>query len=553
MKNISKIKMVKKVLVITLIGSFILSMHSCLDIPDVAVGTLQEAAATDTLGSLDVAERMLLQAQYHVVSYQEHKYQYQRNLHIDNYSGYFACPHSFDGRLTSTYVHNVDFSTGPLAEFQRLSRQVVPVMASASRFKAPELKAIATILFCYGAQEYADVHGPMPYTDMKMLKNEGVITYEPLDQVYASILNDLSDAIDTLKKVSSSPTKEQLSRLQKIDKIAGQKFENWVKLANTLRLRMALHMVKVDAGKAQEIAEAAVASGVLEYTDNDIELNIENEQRPNPLYVCHFLWVDSRLSASMENILKRLKSPLLEAVFERNHDIDLYDKNGKLALPVNSEFIGVRTGIELRPQSFDKDYLLFSRFNDAFAPMSIMKVSESLFLRAEGALRGWNMGGTTEMLYNSGIRKSLETRYLDYAYDDYIALKKAEPIDYVDYYNQSNNIKGSVTIGVAWDDADSREIKLEKIITQKWLGIFPMGMEAWTEYRRTGYPKLFPAVSDEGDGSIDLNIGIRRIPFVRESKMGVDEADVDRTAVPALGGPDEQGTRLWWDIAIGNF
>ncbi len=48
-------------------------------------------------------------------------------------------------------------------------------------------------------------------------------------------------------------------------------------------------------------------------------------------------------------------------------------------------------------------------------------------------------------------------------------------------------------IGIPWvDGAENFERNLERIIVQKWIAIFPLGVEAWSEHRRTGYPKLLP-------------------------------------------------------------
>ena len=52
-------------------------------------------------------------------------------------------------------------------------------------------------------------------------------------------------------------------------------------------------------------------------------------------------------------------------------------------------------------------------------------------------------------------------------------------------------MKALITTTPDFDDAANQEEQLEKIITQKWIACWPEGMEAWTEQRRTGYPKLF--------------------------------------------------------------
>ena len=101
-------------------------------------------------------------------------------------------------------------------------------------------------------------------------------------------------------------------------------------------------------------------------------------------------------------------------------------------------------------------------------------------------------------------------------------------------------------IGVAWDDTDDNEIKLEKIITQKYIALFPLSTEAWTEMRRTGYPKLFAVLNpDDGDGSVLPGEMIRRIPWVPTDPR--IQSIVNTYAIPALGGSDQQATRLWWD------
>lgn len=39
----------------------------------------------------------------------------------------------------------------------------------------------------------------------------------------------------------------------------------------------------------------------------------------------------------------------------------------------------------------------------------VMNAAESYFLRAEGVIKGWNMGGTVEALYKKGIECAMKT------------------------------------------------------------------------------------------------------------------------------------------------
>ena len=61
----------------------------------------------------------------------------------------------------------------------------------------------------------------------------------------------------------------------------------------------------------------------------------------------------------------------------------------------------------------------------------------------------------------------------------------------------------------------------DSIITQKWIAIFPLGLEAWAEHRRTGYPKLLPAVENKDpNNSVNVTIGPRRLPFPADEYTG---------------------------------
>ena len=66
---------------------------------------------------------------------------------------------------------------------------------------------------------------------------------------------------------------------------------------------------------------------------------------------------------------------------------------------------------------------------------------------------------------------------------------------------------------VKWKEADPTETKFERIATQKWISMYPDGQEAWTEFRRTRYPKIFPVVVNNSGGLINSTTQVRRLPF----------------------------------------
>ena len=105
------------------------------------------------------------------------------------------------------------------------------------------------------------------------------------------------------------------------------------------------------------------------------------------------------------------------------------------------------------------------------------------------------------------------------------------------------NISALGTITIKWEDGGFEE-QLERIITQKWIAMFPNGQEAWSEFRRTGYPRIFPVRNNQST-DINTETQIRRVIFP-QSEYSNNLTAVNR-AISLLGGPDSGATKLWWD------
>lgn len=506
-----------------------------------------------------------------------HKYQYQRNLNVDVFAGYFALTHNFDGRQPTTYYYpNNPFIRGPYGETVKIFSLLAPAIAHGTSFGRSDLSAIAKIMYGYSMLAVTDAMGPVAYHDWKVLKERYPIEYSSSEETYDSILVDLQTAVDTLMKYQ--PTVAQLMKVEGKEKGSPCSWEwrRWVKFANSIQLRMAITMSNVKPAKAQEIAERVVNHeiGVLEEDDDDIALSAkENIQRypsgeqgqNHPLFTIANSWNDTRLHAQLENVCKRYEHPLLEHYFVKNGlggtpqmQADLTDRRtGARSASKGSVYVGIRQGVMLRTRSSvaENPYLAFSSLSleNVASKMDFpwLKVTEVLFCRAEGALRGWNMGGTAKEFYETGVRRGFSDIGEIGKYFSYIAKTSVKNVDYVDYFDQDNNIKGRVNVGVAWNEADDNELKLEKIITQKWLAIFPMGMEAWTNFRRTGYPRMFPVkINLWTVGRVDDEVQIRRIPWDEAPTLSDDLENYNKYVVPKCeNGLNEGGNPLWWDIS----
>lgn len=522
-------------------------------------------------------EGQLQTAMGYVIDYRIHKYQYQRNLNVDVYAGYFALTHNFDGRQPTTYYYpNNPFIRGPFGETQKIFQVVAPAIMYGTSFGRSDLAAIGKILYAYSILNVTDAMGPVAYHDWKVLKERYPITYCSSEEAYDSIIYDLQTAVDTLMKYQPSIT--QLMKVEGKEKGSPCSWDwrRWVKFANSVQLRMAITMANVKPDKAREIAERVVNMdpGVLDESDDDIAFSAEEnlqvfpggeQGQNNPLFSIANSWNDTRLHANLENVLKRYDHPLLQHFFVKNGEggtpamqDNIYDRRtNQLALRKGAEYVGIRQGIMLRTRSSIKEnpYLGYSSLSlqtvAGKMPFPWMKVAEVQFCLAEAALRGWNVGVTAQEAYEIGIRRGFTEIGKLGNFFGYITKTGVRDVDYVDYYDQDNNIEGRVNVGVQWNDADDNEIKLEKIITQKYIANFPMSMTAWVDFRRTGYPRMFPVkVNLWNVGRVDDEIQLRRIPW-DESPLLSDEMQNYTTYVlpKCEGGINEGGNPLWWDIS----
>lgn len=486
------------------------------------------------------------------------EYQLIQNLNADLYSGYFAVPTPFAGNNNnSLYAMHDGWNNFKL---DKLLLQVVkPMTTLLSVNKEEDYIAIAKVLRVAGASKITDTYGPMPYS--KTMQGGLVAEYDSQEAIYLSFFEDLKDATDKLTAFIDK-NGDQPSRLV-FDKMCGGKHTTWLRFANTLRLRLAMRVVKVNPELAKKEAEAAVANkyGVLTSADPNIEVRMATIN--NPLLVISRDYNDCSIGASFQSILQGYNDPRLTKMampvgwkIGKDGPMDIVDKDGN-ATGYIGKVVGVRNGFSVPDAGQYKMYSIIQApaagqpVYSSDYPLPIMKRAEAYFLRAEGALRGWNMGGTAENFYADGIR----TSFADYKLEDqaaaYIADDTRMAADYVDPYEPANNIAAMNNVTVKFGGTD--EEKLQKIITQKWIANFPEGQEAWSEYRRTGYPKLFPIVENRSSYPQLTNLGIRRMPFTRDEKNN-NAAGVEG-GYKILGGKDKDNiaTRLWWDVDKANF
>lgn len=462
-------------------------------------------------------------------------YQVAQGLTSDLYSGYIA--------PTGTWysgVHNGSyyFITGWIEKtFTSGFSSIMPAWQSivevADEQDLPEVSAVATVVKVEAMHRVADAYGPIPYINYGSgsIQND----YDALADVYAKFFEELDNAIDVLTNyVNGNPSAKIL---ENYDAIYEGDASKWVKFANTLRLRLAMRIVYANSALAQTEAEKSINNpfGVITAENERAALKHSSDLvYYHPLYdiAYNFNEGEARMSASMDAYMNGYNDPRLAVYF-------------KPALS-DGGYHGVRLGIST---SVWTKYVgaNISNLNVDQSTTEIvwMTAAESYFLRAEGALRGWSMGGTAQELYESGIAVSFGENNVNGA-ENYLADATSTPLAFTDHAEGSSlNAPAPGDITIAWDGGATFERNLERIITQKWIALYPDGPEGWAEFRRTGYPKLLPVVSNNSNGTINTDTQVCRIPYP-QSEYNNNSAGV-QVGVSKLGGQDTGGTKLWWD------
>ncbi|EJX09030.1 hypothetical protein, secreted [gut metagenome] len=459
-------------------------------------------------------------------------FQRAEDLFGNMYSGYFAGTQSWEGGTNgTTYVVSDEWRNCPFqsafVEFLsswNILRQKVD--------STSVLFAVGEVVKVTAMHKATDIYGPIPYTRFGLTNP---VPYDTQEEVYKSFFKELDHAINVLTKFDQANPNS--TSLVKFDLIFNSDLRKWIRYANSLKLRLAMRVSAVYP-EAQQIAESAVKHpyGVIEDNDNNPAMQSNGALSftyHNPI---HSIWSpegyeEDVMGATMDSYMNGFEDPRRSAYF---------------SLADNGVYRGLRNG-HSNGNVFKGDKGLSRPNIQQDTPYLWMTAAEVYFLRAEGALRNWNMGGTAKEFYEAGIRASFNQYGLKDV-ESYLSSEK-KPAKYPGFKSSPSAPAASTVITVKWID-NGEEKQWEQIMTQKWLAMYPLGQEAWSEFRRTGYPRLYPIV-DNKSTDISSALQIRRVPFPYSEYQG-NKVEVEK-AVQLLGGPDSGATRLWWDVQDKNI
>lgn len=473
-------------------------------------------------------------------------FQIMQNLNVDMFSGYFHDMASKFADMNSTYNLNDGWNSSNWNYTYQIGVSAINKSLDVNE-SSKHFTALTLIYKVAMMHRLTDQYGTVLYTDF--------LNFVPDTQkdAYVAMFADIDRALALLDEAKKEGVDDNLvgkfDILMKHDK----SFSHYAKWANSLRLRLAMRVSNVDAALAKAEASKALTdkNGLLETNLDNVAVHADGDNYKNPLGTIGLGWWEVYMNASMESFLVGYDDPRADKYFTPSYGgVEGLDESFKTRFDYTGKQKGIPQGFNYNVPAECNHYKYHSRATiQITTDAPIMTSAEVWFLRAEAALRGYS-SENVKSCYEKGVTLSFEqwgaTGVADYLASD------ATPSDYKDVFFEKNDMKALSTITPKWDDSANNETKLERIITQKWLAIYPEGAEAWAEQRRTGYPQLFKVLTNHSPGgSIDTQAMIRRIPF--PSSLASSQPALYDQLVKNLNGADNGGTRLWWDAGKNNF
>jgi len=385
--------------------------------------------------------------------------------------------------------------------------------------------ATARIWKVYIMHRITDLYGDVPYSEAGKGFPDLIFTpkYDAQSAIYANMLSELEASVKALD--ATKPT------FGAADLIYAGNIDKWKKFANSLMLRLGMRLSKVDNAQAKVWVQKAIAGGViLNAADNAIVIYTDGPQNHNRnpfVYTTRTRdFVPNSFGRTNIEGGKFSKTFIDHLVKTADPRLNVISGVWINKIQDNSTAVqkGFQNGLSVAPSpdalgTFSEP--LQTTIFKMDAPAIVLANAETQLLLAEASVRGWN-SASDEELYKSAIAASLSN------YQIYGASAMIAP-DKITAFLADKTLKGT------------NEEKLEKIQTEFWVALFGDEIEAFSNLRRTGFPKLTPVnfPGNATSGTIPRRI---RYPSVESASNATNYK-----AAVAKQGADLLTTRVWWD------
>lgn len=332
---------------------------------------------------------------------------------------------------------------------------------------SPHYQGVAKILKAFTYQQVVDTWGDVPYSQAQLLSANTQPAYDDDATIYPKLITLLTEAVTDMN-ASSSALSPGTNSLMYTNATWATARAFWIKLANTLRLRLLIHYSKKDPAFCVAQITALVNSGAVFMASNADSFqmafyDIANQRNPISAFEVsrpNYLFADQRMLSLMtpKNDPRRpfyftdfpvgsgtyvaVSATALPGTPNNNYSRIHTFLRGALVTPGAGTNSGVYTGA---------------------APQRMLPYAEYCFIRAEAALMG--APGSAQQFFTDGITASMQEAGVS-------------PANITTYLTANGTLAGT------------NAQKLQQIIEEKYIALFGVSGEPWSDWRRTGYPSI---------------------------------------------------------------
>lgn len=362
---------------------------------------------------------------------------------------------------------------------------------------------IASVLRAYTFQVLTDLYGDIPYSEALLGSGNITPSVDFGGDVYTGLLAEIDAA---LAKYNGNPV---ASTVGAQDAIYGAEMSDWVKFANTLKLKLYIRMAYTSQANASAVTALLNADNFIT-SDANFALYEDAQNKANPFYdvqIDHLGDVNNIASLSLLQFLDDNIDPRQAAIYRTNSSnvfrgIDQGDR-GSYASEVASDFS--------RPNII------------ATTPVYLMTVAESNFLQAEALIR-YSNGSGAKSKYDAGVISSFAT------------------------YGVSG-AQALIGAGGAYEYVASADVEtaLRQVMIQKWVSLANVNnIEGFFESNRTQYPETV-ILGNEDYTSGNFVASVSSVLTGVQTPNTIFYPDTETSKNPNITQKTSITEKVWWD------
>ncbi|RNL50551.1 SusD/RagB family nutrient-binding outer membrane lipoprotein [Pedobacter jejuensis] len=377
---------------------------------------------------------------------------------------------------------------------------------------------IAEILKAYGYSQMVDIYADVPFTDVNKLVSEGKFgaKFDKGADIYPQLIALLDKGIADLNVTATNNSVPGND-----DVIYKGNISRWIKAANTIKLKLLLQQ-RLTKNVTADINALITANNLISSQAENFLLpfgpNGATDDR-NPGFGDYFASQRSQYQSPwFYEILKGYNTKIYTGIKDPRLPYYIYNQlkpSGATANPTeyrDGAFLSIYFGStgpnaaqsQQNYMSLFGIYPVGGRYDDGAggtasatsgtgaAPYRFITYADVLFMKAE-LIKANVITGDAKAMLQSAITESF--KQVDYIITNYV--KPSQTVPAVSGTAASTSYINAI---MAQYDAKPSQ-QLESIMTQKWISSYGSAVDAYTDYRRTGFPVLFdPSNASQAPG-----------------------------------------------------